>query len=57
MLCKVDQQGAARNAMRRKIATEEMIDGMEMLDGGLGTVGKKLGAEPEVTKTIGGRVK
>jgi hypothetical protein len=27
---------------------------MEMLDGGLGTVGKKLGAAPEVTKTIGG---
>jgi hypothetical protein len=54
VLCVVDQQGAARNAMRRKIATEEMVDGMEMLDGGLGAVGNKLGAAPEVTKTIGG---
>jgi hypothetical protein len=58
VLCVVDQQGAARNAMRRKIATEEMIDGMEMSDGGLGAVGKSLkGADPVVTKQIGNIVK
>ena len=57
VLCVVDQQGAARNAMRRKIATEEMVDGMELADGGLGTVGKKLGADPVITKTIGGKDK
>ena len=56
-LCVVDQQGAARNAMRRKIATEEMIDGMEMMDGGLGVVGKAIGADPVITKTIGGTTK
>lgn len=56
-LCVVDQQGAARNAMRRKIATEDMVDGMEMMDGGLGSVGKSLkGADPQVTKMIGDRV-
>lgn len=58
VLCVVDQQGAARNAMRRKIATEEMVDGMEMLDGGLGAVGKTLkGSDPVVTKQIGGITK
>lgn len=58
VLCKVDQQGAARNAMRRKIATEEMVDGMEMLDGGLGAVGQQIkGAEPTITKMIGDKVK
>lgn len=55
VLCVVDQQGAARNAMRRKIAAEEMVDGMEMADGGLGVVGKHVkGADPVVTKVIGG---
>jgi hypothetical protein len=57
VLCVVDQQGAARNAMRRKIATEDMVDGMEMMEGGLGVVGKSLkGADPVVTKVIGDRV-
>src|SRR5574342_38961 len=35
VLCVADQQTAARNAIRRKIATEEMVDGMEMKEGGL----------------------
>jgi hypothetical protein len=57
VLSVVDQQGAARNAMRRKIATEDMVDGMEMMDGGLGVVGKQVkGADPVVTKVIGERV-
>ncbi len=54
VLCVADQQTAARNAMRRKIATEDMVDGMEMSEGGLGAIGKQLkGADPVVTKTIG----
>jgi len=57
VLCMVDQQGAARNAMRRKIATEDMVDGMEMMDGGLGVVGKTLKADPVITKQIGGITK
>ena len=48
---------AARNAMRRKIKAEESVDGMELTDGGLGAVGKKIaGAEPYVTKQVGDRV-
>ena len=58
VLCYVDQQGAARNAVRRKIATEEMVDGMEMADGGLGAVGKTVkGSEPVIVKQIGGTTK
>lgn len=57
VLMMVDQQGAARNAMRRKIATEDMVDGMEMAEGGLGVVGKShKGADPVVTKVIGDKV-
>lgn len=56
VLCVVDQQGAARNAMRRKIAAEDMVDGMELADGGLTKVGQKMGADPEVTKMIGNKV-
>lgn len=56
-LCVADQQTAARNAMRRKIAAEEMVDGMEMEKGGLGVVGQQIkGSDPSVTKTIGSKV-
>jgi hypothetical protein len=53
----IDGQGAARNAMRKKIATEEMIDGMDMQAGGLGQVAKQhKGADPVVEKTIGTQI-
>lgn len=48
------QEVAARNAYRKKKATEDLVDGMEMDAGGLGHVGKSIkGADPVVTKTIG----
>lgn len=47
-----DQANAAKNAMRKKILTEEMVDGMQFNDGGLGKVGKTVkGADPYVEKT------
>lgn len=49
----IDQRGAARNAMQKKIRTEEMVDGMQFAAGGLGEVGKKVrDAEPIVTKEV-----
>ena len=45
------KENAAKNAMRKKIRTEEMVDGMEFSSGGLGTVTKV--ADPYVEKTIG----
>lgn len=49
-----DQRTAARNAMRKKMATEQSVDGMEFKTGGLGQVGGRLaGADPFVEKTIG----
>jgi hypothetical protein len=54
----INQQGAARNAYRKKKATEDMIDGMEMKAGGLGHVAQShKGADPVVEKTIGGATK
>jgi hypothetical protein len=53
MVC--DKEHAARNAMRKKILTEEMVDGMEFTSGGLGNVGKH--AEAFVEKTIGTQAK
>lgn len=53
-----DRANAARNAMRKKIRTEDSVDGMEFKvdenGAGLGTVGKQLrGADPYVQRTIG----
>lgn len=49
-----DQETAARNAFRKKKATEDLVDGMEMDAGGLGNVGKSIkGSDPVVNKTIG----
>jgi hypothetical protein len=50
-----DKEHAARNAMRKKILTEEMVDGMEFTSGGLGNVGKH--AQAYVEKTIGTHAK
>ena len=48
------KEAAARNAMRKKMLTEEMVDGMEFSGGGLGQVGNAVkGASPTVTKQIG----
>ena len=48
------KEAAARNAMRKKILTEELVDGMEFSAGGLGQVGAQhRGASPTVTKQIG----
>ena len=53
-----DRAHAAKNAMRRKIRTEEMVDGMDMAVGGLGAVGKShKGADPVITKELGGPIK
>jgi hypothetical protein len=53
----IDQQGAARNAYRKKKATEEMVDGMEMKAGGLGHIAQQhKGADPTVVKQIGAEV-
>jgi hypothetical protein len=58
VLCVIGQQGAARNAMRKKIAAEASVDGLEMSAEGLGSVGKQFrGAEPTVTVHIGGTTK
>jgi hypothetical protein len=54
----IDKAGAAKIAMRRKIRTEESVDGMEFATGGLGSVGKSVkGADPYVEKTIGTQAK
>lgn len=54
----IDQQGAARNAYRRKKLAEDMVDGMEMQSGGLGQVAQAhKGADPVVEKKIGDKVK
>jgi hypothetical protein len=50
-----DKEHAARNAMRKKMLTEEMVDGMEFTSGGLGNVGKH--AQAYVEKTIGTQAK
>lgn len=47
-----DRDVAAKNAMRKKIKTEESVQGMEFEKGGLGTV-KIKGADPYVERTIG----
>ena len=47
-----DQVVAARNAMRKKMRTEELVDGMQFKAGGLGEVGKKHKADPIVTKEV-----
>jgi hypothetical protein len=47
----IDQQGAARNAMQKKIRTEDMVDGMQFKPGGLGDIGTKAKADPMFTKT------
>lgn len=53
-----DKAVAARNAMRKKIRTEESVNGMEFTAGGLGTVGKAhKGADPYVEKAIGTQAK
>lgn len=46
----IDQQGAARNAMRKKIRTEELVDGMQFGAGSLNEVGMKAKADPVITK-------
>jgi hypothetical protein len=55
VLMVADKERAAKNAMRKKIHTEEMVDGMEFSSGGLGVVGKAAGAYVE--KTIGTQAK
>lgn len=51
-----DQATAARNAMRRKLKTEESVDGMELTEGGLGNVGARIkGSDPFVEKSIGNK--
>lgn len=47
----IDREGAARNAMRKKIRTEELVDGMQFQAGGLADVGAKAKADPVITKT------
>ena len=48
-----DKATAARNAMRTKILTEQMVDGIQYSNGGLGEVGSKVkGADPVITKEI-----
>ena len=48
------KEAAARNAMRKKILAEQMVDGMEFAQGGLKQVGAQhKGATPTVTKQIG----
>lgn len=60
----IDQQGAAKNSIRKKIATEQMVDGMQFGEGSLLKVGEKhKGADPSVVKlpsapiTVGGSTK
>lgn len=51
----IDQDGAARNALRKKILTEDMVDGMKFAEGGLLKAGKAVkGAEPSITVISGG---
>lgn len=53
-----DKQTAARNAMRKKIKTEQSVDGLEFQSGGLGVTGKQhRGADPFVEKSIGNQAK
>ena len=48
------QEVAGRNAMRKKIRTEEMVDGIQYSGGGLADVaGKVKGTEPTITKEAG----
>ena len=50
----IDQQGAAKNALRKKIATEAMVDGMQFGEGSLLKVGEQhKGADPSITKQPG----
>lgn len=50
----IDQAGAAKNAYRKKLRAESMVDGIEMAGGGLGSVGQAhRGADPQVEKRIG----
>lgn len=51
VLMVADQQTAARNAMRKKRLTEEMVDGIQYTDEGLGKVGER--AEAFVTRETG----
>lgn len=47
-----DKANAAKNAMLKKIRTEQAVDGIEFTDGGLGKVGSQVkGADPYVEKT------
>lgn len=51
ILMVIDQRGAAKNAMRKKILTEQMVDGIQYANDGLGGVGAKAkGADPSITK-------
>ena len=59
MVC--DQQTAAKNTIRKKLATEAMVDGMQFGEGSLLKVGEKhKGSDPSITKlpsapiTVGG---
>jgi hypothetical protein len=54
----IDKQGAAKIAMRKKIATEEAVDGMAFQAGGLGAVGGQVkGAAPTVDRKLGDPIK
>lgn len=49
-----DKQSAAKNAMRKKMMTEDLVQGMEFQQGGIGDVGSKVkGASPTVVKEFG----
>jgi hypothetical protein len=51
VLMVADQRTAAKNAMRKKILTEQMVDGIQYSKDGLGEVGGKArGADPQITK-------
>lgn len=50
----IDRDGAAKNAYRKKMKAEQMVDGIEMAGGGLGNVGQAhRGADPQIEKRIG----
>jgi hypothetical protein len=56
----IDQQGAAKNALRKKIATEDLVDGMQFGEGSLLKIGDQHKADPSIDKlasapiTVGG---
>ena len=57
VLMVANQQTAARNAVRRKMAAEAAVDGMQLEAEGLRKTGEKLKADPTISVQIGDKSK